>query len=65
MRLLKNESTYMYQEIEVEYSFLWFKWKTKYRKIDGTIFRFKEPDHYYTISYMEHTNISNLFKITV
>ena len=65
MKLLKNEKTKTYHEIEVEYSFLWLKWKVKYRKVDGSLFRFKEPNNYYSIGLSEHIDVKDLFKVSV
>ncbi len=65
MKLLKNEKTETHQEIEVEYSFLWFKWKVKYRKVDGNIFRFKSPNNYYTTGLSEYIDVKDLFKVSV
>lgn len=63
MRLLKNEKTEDYHEIEVEFSFLWFKWKKTYRKIRGTIWRYKAPDNYYDTGLLEYLDVNKLFNI--
>lgn len=63
MRLLKNIRTEKYQEIEVENSFLWIKWKTKYRKFDRSIFKFKEPNKYYSLGLLEFSDVHELFNI--
>lgn len=65
MKLLRNEKTDNYHEIEVERSFLWIKWRVKYRKVDGYVFRFKSPDNYYPTGLMEYLNVSDLFKVKV
>lgn len=65
MKLLKNEKTKNYHEIEVEYAFLWIKWKVKYRKVGGNIFRFKSPNNYYPTGISEHLDVMDLFKVSV
>ena len=65
MKLLKNEKTENYHEIEVEYSFLWFGKKVKYRKVGGTVFKFKSPNNYYNIGLIEHIDVRDLFMIPV
>ena len=65
MRLLKNEKTATYHEIEVENSFLFMKWKTKYRKINDTVVRFKPPDNYYNIGLFERVDVGPLFDVIV
>jgi hypothetical protein len=65
MKLLKNEKTENSHEIEVEYSFLWIKWKVNYRKVDGNIFRFKAPNNYYPTGLSEHIYVKDLFKVSV
>jgi hypothetical protein len=64
MKLLKNEKTENYHEIEVEYSFLWIiKWKVRYRKIGSTIFRFSRPNNYSPVGLYESVNIGGLFNV--
>ena len=65
MKLLKNEKKEDYHEIEVEYSFLWIKWKTKYRKVEDNIFRFKPSNNYYPVGISEYINIYKMFDITI
>lgn len=65
MKLLRNEKTDNYHEIEIEYSFLWIKWKVKYRKIDWEIFRFKSPNNYYPTGISEYIDVYNLFNAPV
>jgi len=64
MKLLKNEKKENYQEIEVEYSFLWIKWIVKYRNFSGSIFRYKQSNRYYTLGLSEYIDVINFFKIT-
>jgi len=64
MKLLHNITTPTYQEIEVERSFLWIKWRVKYRRfVNGSIKRYKEPDTYYYLSLSEIIKIQDLFNI--
>jgi hypothetical protein len=65
MKLLKNEKTENYHEIEVEYSFLFIKYKVKYRKVDGNVFRYKESDKYYPTGLSEHINVKDLFTVNL
>lgn len=65
MRLLKNEITPNYQEIEVEYSFLWIKYTVKYRKVGKHIFMYKDTNRYYNIGFREHFDIIGLFSVVV
>jgi hypothetical protein len=65
MKLLKNEKTEKYHEIEVEYSFLWIKWKVKYRKVNGDIYKFEAPNNYYTIGLIEYCDIDGLFNVRI
>lgn len=65
MKILKNEKTKDYHEIEIQYSFLWIKWNVKYRKIDNSIFRFKPPNNYYHLGVMEYLDMAKLFNIRV
>lgn len=61
MKLLRNEKTENYHEIEVQYSFLFIKWKVKYRKVDKSIYKFKQPNNYYPIGILENLDVSPLF----
>ena len=65
MRLLRNEKTMDYHEIEVEYSFLWIKWKVKYRKVGASVFRFKSPNNYYRTSNYKYITVADLFKVSL
>ena len=65
MKLLKNEKTETHHEIEIEYSFLWIRWKEKYRKVGSNIYRFESPNNYYPIGPSEHMDVMNLFYATV
>lgn len=62
MKLISNIKTESYHDIEVQNSFLWFKWNIKYRKVGNTVFRFKAPNVYYNIGILEYLNIRDLFK---
>ena len=59
MKLLKNEKTENYHEIEVEYSFMCIKRKVKYRKVGENIFRFKLPNNYYPTGLSEYINVKD------
>ena len=61
MKLLKNEKTENYHEIEIEYLFLFIKWKVKYRKIGNTTYKFSPPNNYSPTGVLEHLDISPLF----
>ena len=64
MKLIKSEIKDTYHEIEIENSFLWFKWSTKYRKVqDGNIFRYKDTDRYYHTGFTEFIEIKSMFNI--
>ena len=65
MKLLKNEKTENYHEIEVEYSFIWIKWKVKYRKVSENVFKFKSPNNYYPIGLFEYIDVKDLFKVSL
>ena len=65
MKLLKNEKTEKYHEIEVEYNFLFIKWRVKYRNVDGMIFEYKEPNQYFEVVFYEYFSIKYLFKIKI
>jgi len=65
MKLLQNVKTNHYQEIEVEYSFLWFKWSVKYRKINNKIFKYKHENYYYNVSTNEYFDLIGLFDVTL
>lgn len=65
MKLLKNEKTDNYHEIEVEYSFLWIKRKVKYRKVEGNVFRFKSPNNYYPTGFFEYKDVIDLFNVSL
>lgn len=65
MRLLKNEKTENYHEIEVQYSFLWIKWNEKYRLVGGDVFRFKNPNTYYNTGLSERIRVYKLFYAVV
>ena len=62
MKVLTNKIADSYHEIEVEKSFLWFKWSVVYRKSNGSIMRFKAPDKYYNIGLSEYCDIIGLFR---
>lgn len=62
MKLLRSEKTEKYHEIEIENSFLFLKWRTVYRKSNGSILRFKDPDKYFPIGLSEYCDIIGLFK---
>lgn len=63
MRLTKVEITEACHEIEVEYSFLFIKWRKVYRKINSKIWIFKEPDKYSHLGISEYLDVSPLFLI--
>ncbi len=64
MVVLRNDKKELFDEIEIQTSFLWLKTKTTYRRLkDGNIFRFKYPDNYYSTGYTEHIEIQRLFEI--
>ena len=63
MKIIKIEKNDKYHEIEVQKSFLWFKWINVYRKIDGHIFRYKSPNIYHSIGLVEYCNVWGLFSI--
>ena len=65
MKLLSIKKTETYKEIEVERSFLFIKWKVKYRNFDGCIFKFKEPNYYLDVGFSEHFEVKNLFYINL
>lgn len=65
MKLLKNEKTEEYHEIEVEHIFFWHKYVNKYRKIKGNIYKFNPPNTYINLTLGERINIEGLFNITV
>jgi hypothetical protein len=52
MKITKLEKTGDYHLIEIEYTFLWFKWTKKFIKIKENIFGFKSPNNYYTLGNM-------------
>lgn len=51
------------REIEVENSFLFFKWREKYRKFYQSILKYKEPDRYYEVGWMTKIKINQLLEI--
>lgn len=65
MKITKSEKTEQFHEVEVEHSFLFIKWRVKYRLINGTIWRFKSPNNYYTVGLCEFVDVRNIFDIPV
>jgi hypothetical protein len=63
MRLIRTRQTDQFKEIEVEHSFLFFKYRQKYRQFNGVILAFIEPDKYYKISFNTYCDINCLFDI--
>lgn len=63
MKLLRKFWNYDYYEIEVEDSFLMFKWRKIYRKRDGVIMRYKHPDKYYDLGIGEYIFVKELFSM--
>lgn len=63
MRLLRHEYINDCSEIEVEYSFLFFKYRQTYRLKDGTIMRYKHPNKYYDLGMTEYFEVKQLFKM--
>ncbi len=61
MKIISNTRNEDYQELEIEWKFLWFKWTKKYREIYGTVFIYKEPNEYKEISFWEHRKVILFF----
>ena len=62
MKITKSEKTGDYHLIEIEYTFLWFKWNRKFIKIKGNIFGFKSPNNYYTLGTYQFYNLRDVFE---
>lgn len=62
MRIIKNEKTQKYHLIEIQYSFLWFKWSEKYIKVKENIFGFNSPDNYYIIGHFKQSELEDIFE---
>lgn len=65
MKLLNIEKTDDYHEIEIEYSFLFIKYKRKYRKVGSTIFDYEKPNNYKNIGFNEHCDVKGLFDVKI
>jgi hypothetical protein len=65
MRVISIKDIPRGKEIEIENSFLFFKWREKYRKFDQTIFKYKEPDNYYEVGWYTKIKINDLFEIKI
>lgn len=65
MKLLSSKKLGNYHEIEIESTFLWFKWRRKYRKINESLFRFEEPNEYFVIGLSEYIDIKGLFDVDI
>jgi hypothetical protein len=63
MKLLSSIETDRYHEIEVEYKFLFIKWRVKYRKFNAVILKYKEPNKYFNLGMGEYFSIKELFFI--
>jgi hypothetical protein len=63
MRIINIKDISGGKEIEIEDSFLFFKWREKYRKFGQTIFKYKEPDNYYEVGWYTKIKINDLFEI--
>jgi hypothetical protein len=63
MKLISNVNCGEYTEIEIEEKFLFFKWRTKYRKYGPTILEFKEPNNYLEVGWHTKVKIYGLFNI--
>ena len=63
MQLIRHHYTFDCTEIEVEYSFLFFKWRKCYRMKDGTILGYKHPNKYYDLGISEYHLAKQLFKM--
>ena len=61
MKLIKNTKTDKFHEIEIERTFLFWKWTVKYRMIDRNVFRYKEPNIYFQTSISEWADVKDLF----
>jgi len=63
MRLISRSETKEYEEVVVESKFLFWTYRSTYRKFDGSIFEFKEPDNYRKLGLSEFCDIYTYFKI--
>lgn len=63
MTLIRNEYINDCIEIEVEYSFLFFKYRRCYRLKDGAIMRYEHPNKYYDLGFEEYFEVKQLFKM--
>lgn len=61
MKLIKNKKTEKYHEIEVVKTFLLWRWTVKYRKVNGNVFRYIEPNKYISTGLIEYLDVKDLF----
>ena len=63
MKIIKSKEGTNYKEIEIEKSFLFWKWREVYRMYKGAIFRFKEPNEYIHLSLSNYMDMLEVFRI--
>ena len=63
MKLINRLERNKYVEIELEKSFMFWKWTVRYRMYDKAIFRYLYPETFIRLGLMEHLNIMDYFKI--
>jgi len=61
MKLIKNKKTETYHEIEVVKTFLFWSRTVKYRKVNGNVFRYVEPNEYIPTGLGEYIDVKDLF----
>lgn len=60
MRVLSTKYGDNYKEIEIQESFLFFKWRRKYRRYHQTILEYKEPNNFYEVCWFTKNKINEL-----
>lgn len=63
MKVLSRTNTDNFEEIIVEYSFLWWKWRSIYRKYGNSIFKYKYGNNFYFLGLREYCDVIELFNI--
>jgi hypothetical protein len=51
------------KEIEVENSFLFWTYRTTYRKVNRNVFEYKHPNEYIVTSINTHARVADLFHV--
>lgn len=65
MKLLSNTKTDDFHQIEIEHSFLFWKFRVKYRKVGDEIFIYEDDDKYFRTSTGQFYSIKELFNAKV